>query len=45
MYCSAFVRHCWREAGHDFVAPTIALSNTAPEHLAQARPFLAEWHA
>lgn len=44
MYCSAFVRHCWRAAGRDFVGDDIALSNTAPEHLAQARPFLAEWH-
>jgi len=25
--------------------PDVALSNTAPEHLAQARPLLAEWRA
>jgi len=45
MYCSAFVRFCWQQAGRDFVSPDIALSNTAPEHIAQARPFRAEWHA
>ena len=44
MYCSAFVRHCYREADCDFMGVDVDLSNTAPEHIAQARPFFAEWH-
>lgn len=36
MYCSSFVRHCYREAGKDFMGPEVSLSNTAPEHIAQA---------
>jgi hypothetical protein len=36
MYCSAFVRHCYREAGRDFIGPEISLSNTTPEDIAQA---------
>jgi hypothetical protein len=45
LYCSAFVRYCYQQAGRDFMAQSpVNLSNTAPEHLAQAGPFLAEWH-
>ena len=36
MYCSSFVRHCYREAGIDPVSSSIHLSNTAPEHLWQS---------
>ena len=36
LYCSAFVRHCYREAGCDPFDPDIALSNTAPEDIARA---------
>ncbi len=36
MYCSSFVRHCYREAGKDFMGPEVSLSNTTPEHIAQA---------
>jgi hypothetical protein len=44
MYCSTFVRHCYQEAGRDFLGDEVALSNTAPEHIAQSRPLLADWH-
>ena len=45
LYCSAFVRHCYQQVGRDFMAQSSAdLSNTAPEHLAQAGTFRAEWH-
>ena len=36
MYCSAFVRHCYKEAGADFLSRKINVSNTTPEHIAQA---------
>ncbi|MBM4276622.1 MAG: hypothetical protein FJ130_01915 [Deltaproteobacteria bacterium] len=36
MYCSAFVRHCYKEAGKDFLGPEISVSNTTPEDIAQA---------
>lgn len=36
MYCSAFTRHCYREAGKDFMGPEISVSNTTPEDIAQA---------
>ena len=36
MYCSAFVRYCYREAGKDFIGPEISVSNTTPEDIAQA---------
>jgi hypothetical protein len=36
MYCSAFTRHCYKEAGRDFLGPEISLSNTTPEDIAQA---------
>ncbi len=44
MYCSAFVRHCFQQAGRDFLGAAVALSNTAPEHIGRCKPFLAEWH-
>ena len=44
MYCSAFVRYSYQQAGQDFLGDDIALSNTAPEHIAQSGPFKAEWH-
>jgi hypothetical protein len=36
MYCSSFVRHCYREAGKDFMAAAVSVSNTTPEDIAQA---------
>jgi hypothetical protein len=36
MYCSAFVRYCYKEAGVDFLGPQVSVSNTTPEHIAQA---------
>jgi len=36
MYCSSFVRHCYNEAGKDFLDSSVSISNTAPEHIAQA---------
>lgn len=36
MYCSAFVRHCYKQAGRDFLGGEIDVSNTAPENIAQA---------
>ena len=36
MYCSAFVRYCYKEAGADFLGPEVSVSNTTPEHIAQA---------
>jgi hypothetical protein len=36
MYCSSFVRHCYAQAGKDFMDGRVSLSNTAPGHLAQA---------
>jgi hypothetical protein len=36
MYCSAFVRLCYREAGKDFLDGRIDVSNTTPEDIAQA---------
>jgi hypothetical protein len=36
MYCSAFVRHCYKEAGKDFIGPEVSISNTTPEDIAQA---------
>jgi hypothetical protein len=36
MYCSAFVRYCYKEAGRDFIGHEIAVSNTTPEDIAQA---------
>ena len=36
MYCSTFVRHCYKEAGMDFLGNEVSLSNTTPEDIAQA---------
>lgn len=36
MYCSSFVRYCYREAGKDFVGGAVSVSNTTPEDVAQA---------
>jgi len=36
MYCSAFTRYCYKEAGRDFLGPEISVSNTTPEDIAQA---------
>jgi hypothetical protein len=36
MYCSAFVRYCYREAGRDFLGQEVNVSNTTPEDIAQA---------
>jgi hypothetical protein len=36
MYCSSFVRYCYREAGRDFVAGGVSVSNTTPEDVAQS---------
>lgn len=36
MYCSSFVRHCYKEVGKDFLGAEVNISNTTPEHIAQA---------
>jgi len=36
MYCSSFVRQCYREAQCDFLGESVAVSNTTPEHIARA---------
>jgi hypothetical protein len=36
MYCSAFVRYCYKEAGRDSLGSEISVSNTTPEDIAQA---------
>jgi hypothetical protein len=36
MYCSAFTRSCYKEAGKDFIGPEVSVSNTTPEDIAQA---------
>ena len=36
MYCSAFVRYCYKEAGKDFLAQGVSISNTTPEDIAEA---------
>jgi len=36
MYCSAFVRYCYKEAGKDFIGSEVSVSNTTPEDIAQA---------
>ncbi len=36
MYCSSFVRYCYKQAGKDFMGPEVSVSNTTPEHIAQA---------
>jgi len=36
MYCSAFVRYCFKEAGRDLLGNDVSVSNTTPEDIAQA---------
>ncbi len=36
MYCSAFVRYCYKEGGRDFLGDDISISNTTPEDIARA---------
>ena len=36
LYCSAFVRYCYREAGRDMISNEVHVSNTTPEDIAQA---------
>ncbi len=36
MYCSAYTRYCYKEAGADFIGRKVSLSNTTPEDIAQA---------
>lgn len=36
MYCSSFVRHCYRESGRDFLGTEISVANTTPEDIARA---------
>ena len=36
MYCSAFVRYCYKEAGRDFLSSEVSVSNTTPEDIALA---------
>ncbi|HUL20265.1 MAG TPA: hypothetical protein VLZ10_02345 [Thermodesulfobacteriota bacterium] len=36
MYCSAFTRYCYREAGRDFIGSEVSVSNTTPEDIARA---------
>ncbi len=36
MYCSAFVRYCYKEAGADFLCRKVSISNTTPEHITQS---------
>ena len=36
MYCSSFVRYCYREAARDFLDNTISVSNTTPEDIVRA---------
>jgi hypothetical protein len=43
LYCSSFVRYCYRKAGRDFLGTEVALSHTSPEHVSLAAPPLAKW--
>ncbi len=36
MYCSAFVRYCYQKVEQDFLRAAVSVSNTTPEHVAQA---------
>jgi len=36
MYCSSFVRYCYKEAGRDFLDDSVSVSNTTPEDIAKA---------
>ena len=42
LYCSAFVRHCYKAAGVDLV-PGVDRDNTLPEHLASSPVGLRMW--
>ncbi len=35
MYCSAFARYCYEEAGADFPGRKANILNTTPEHITQ----------
>lgn len=44
MYCSSFVRFCYRKAGADFLPPNKPhISNTAPVHIAKTGRIIVEW--
>ena len=36
MYCSAFVRYCYKDSGKDFIGDNINVFNTTPEDIARA---------
>lgn len=36
MYCSSFVRYCYKETGRDFLDSSVSVSNTTPEDVARA---------
>ncbi len=36
MFCSTFVRHCYKEAGCDFIKTRVSMYNTTPEDIARA---------
>jgi hypothetical protein len=36
MYCSAFVRHCYKRAGRNFLDNSASISNTTPEDIARS---------
>ncbi|MGB8656610.1 MAG: hypothetical protein WCE90_02350 [Candidatus Zixiibacteriota bacterium] len=36
MYCSSYVRYCYMETQRDFLGHEVTVSNTTPEHIAQA---------
>jgi uncharacterized protein YfaT (DUF1175 family) len=36
MYCSAFVRYCYKDAGKDFLGSDTSVSNTTPEDIWRA---------
>lgn len=36
MYCSAFVRYCYKDAAKDFLGGDISVSNTTPEDIGRA---------
>jgi hypothetical protein len=36
MYCNAFARYWYKEAGRDFIGSEISVSNTTPEDICPA---------
>ncbi|MGD0916079.1 MAG: hypothetical protein ABSB22_06445 [Thermodesulfobacteriota bacterium] len=36
MYCSSFVRYCYKQEGRDFLGSRVSVSNTTPEDIARA---------